>query len=86
MDNNNDLIEFIIESSNESISNVQEDMESLINQLTTRGWHDNHRDNLYNLITNGNNYNCFQQINIEKKSIESDESKVILIGAIEYFN
>ena len=40
----------------------------------------------FDLLTPDQNLRIRQQINIEKKSIESDESKVNLISAIGYFN
>jgi hypothetical protein len=79
-------VEFTIESLNERSSNVQEVMESLINQLTTRGWHVDPYDSPNQSKTIEDNYNCFQKINIEKKSIESDETKIVLFAAIGYFN
>ena len=82
-------IDLTIESSNESNLDLHRSMEFLLNKIISIEWHDNPYDspNQSETIIK-NNYNYFQsiQFEIEKKTIESDESKGKLISAIGYFS
>jgi hypothetical protein len=79
-------VEFIIESPKELHSNITGILEILLNKVATRGWHANSYDSLDNSKAIEDEYNCFQSIQIDSKSVESVKSKVTLIGAIGYFN
>jgi hypothetical protein len=56
-------------------------VESLLNKIVNKGWHDNHRDFQFNSYTIEDDYNCFQTNQIDSKTIESRED---LIGVIYY--
>ena len=75
--------EFIIQELREAHSNIKELMESLINQITTRGWHDNPYDSLGNSKAIEDDYNCFQSIKIEH---QQNGAKIVLVSAIGCFN
>ena len=79
-------LHFFIEGSNESNLDLHRTMEFLLNKLISSGWHDNLYDSPNQSQIIEDNCYCFQSINIESKTIESDEIKIVLIGAIGYFN
>jgi len=78
MDNKNDLVDLVIEKLRETHSNIKDLLESLINKITTREWHENPYDSLGNSQAIEDDYNCFQSIKIDVQGVEC---KVILIGA-----
>jgi hypothetical protein len=74
---------FIIERQKELNSDIKELLESLLYKITTRGWRDNHRESPCNSKAIEDDYNCFQSIKIDRQGFDC---RVILIGAIGYFN
>lgn len=75
--------EFIIESLNESNLDLHRTMEFLLNKIISIESLDNPYDYPNQSQTIEGNYNCFESINIERQGVDC---KVVLVGAIGYFN
>jgi hypothetical protein len=75
-------VEFIIQRARELNSNIKDLLESLLNKIVNKG----HTNNSYDSLGNSkvvDDYNCYKSIQIERQGVDV---KVVLFGAIGYFN
>lgn len=79
-------VEFIIEKPKELNSNITGILRQLLIRICSRRWPVDSYEPLDYSKSIEDEYNCYQKIEIDSKSVESVKSKVTLIGAIGYFN